>query len=90
MRYVIEGEWSGYTSAQRRVCHRKLARNEKHAEAVRKLRGITFTDGTWLSLRVREAKPRERVEVIDGYSSLIDDCIHHGVSSVAELPRSTM
>jgi hypothetical protein len=37
-------------------------------------------------LHVREAKPRERVEAMNGYGSLIQECFHHNVTSVAQLP----
>lgn len=83
-RFVIEGTWSGYTSAQTRVVHRAV-----HSVAFKRLRkwaesagGIRFTDGTSLLISVRDCKPRERVQEIRGYSSLIDDCAHFDVRSV--------
>ena len=87
-RFVIEGEWSGYSSAQRRVVHRKVyegSRKKLRAWA-ESTHAIHYTDGTSLYLRVRDCKPRERVSVIDGYTRLIEDCAHYGVTSVAELP----
>ena len=87
-RFIIEGEWSGYTSNQRHVVHRRV-----HSKALKKLRAwaekthaIYFTDGTALCLKVRGCKPRERVDEIHGYDSLIDDCSYHNVNSVAALP----
>jgi hypothetical protein len=84
MRYVLEGVWSGYTSAQSRVVHRTIVRNPIPFE---KLTAIRYTDGTALYLSCRPAKPRERVTEIHAYDSLISKCIQHGVSSVSELPR---
>lgn len=87
-RYIIEGTWSGYTSAQRRVVHRTV-----HPSSAVELRlwalktgAIKYTDGTRLDLSVRDAKPRERVQEIPGYTSLIADCCQHGVSRVDDLP----
>lgn len=86
MRYVLEGEWSGYHSGQRRVVHctvipKYIADQIKEQQ----LHYISYTDGTSLDLSVREAKPRERITEIHGYDSLIRDCLHYKVSSVSEL-----
>lgn len=90
-RFVVEGEWSGYHSGQTRIVHRTV-----HSGSYRKLRqfcsdvgSIEYTDGTCLRLSVRDCKPRERVTEIRGYTSLINDCCYHGVSSVAALPKAT-
>lgn len=87
-RFVIEGEWSGYTSSQGHVVHRTV-----HEGAFKKLRawvekthGIRYTDGTMLYLTTRDCKPRERVNEIRGYLSLIYDCAHYDVDNVAALP----
>lgn len=89
-RFVIEGTWSGYTSAQSRVVHRSV-----HDGAFKRLRawaaatpGIRFTDGTMLFISVRDAKPRERVQCINGYGDLIRDCAHYLVASVDGLARA--
>ena len=86
-RFVIEGEWSGYTSAQRRVVHRSV-----HGKAYKRLRAwadkthaIRFTDGTSLVLSVRDCKPRERVAEIGSYARLIEDCAAHDVCTVHAL-----
>lgn len=83
-RYIIEGVWIGYVSRQQRVVHRTV-----HDGSEKKLRAwaesahsISYTDGTRLILSVRDCKPRERVEQIRGYSSLIKDCAYYDVSSV--------
>ena len=88
-RFIIEGVWSGYTSSQQRVVHRRV-----HGRAFKKLRmwaekmhAIYFTDGTALYLKVRDCKPRERVKEIRGYDSLISECSYHNVNSVAALPK---
>lgn len=88
-RFVIEGEWSGYTSAQQRVVHRQVypaGRKRLRAWAER-THAIHYSDGTSLILSVRDCKPRERVKEVRGYSSLIEDCAYHDVSSVNDLPR---
>lgn len=88
-RFVIEGEWTGYVSSQRKVVHRTV-----HSGAFKKLRAwaekthaIRYSDGTVLVLSVRDCKPRERVQQINGYGRLIADCAHHDVSSVDALPN---
>jgi hypothetical protein len=47
MRYILEGEWSGYTSAQRRICHRRVV-GEAIVKQIREqnLHSIRFTDNT--------------------------------------------
>ena len=78
-RYILEGEWSGYRSSQRRVCHRVVTKNP---EIYKNLNSILFTDGTTLDLSIRKCKPRERVNEIHGYDSLINKCITLKVNSV--------
>lgn len=86
-RWLIEGEWSGYTDGQRKVVHRKVIQGRpKFRIAIERLRCITYTDGTRLLLTVRDCKPREKVVEINGYGSLIEDCVRHNVNSVANLP----
>jgi hypothetical protein len=86
MRYVIEGEWSGYRSSQQRVVHREVYVSHRKIspfiEDVRKIHAIQFTDGTSLVLSVREAKPREKVEEKLSYRELIRDAIRTGIHSV--------
>ena len=86
-RFVVEGTWSGYTSSQSRVVHRSV-----HKPAERKFRAwaeqagpIQYTDGTCLFLRVRDCKPRERVEVRNSYGRLIRDCFYADVYRVEDL-----
>ncbi len=78
-RYVIEGTWSGYTSAQRKVCHRRVL-TKRQADAQGKISSIGYSDGTSLYLSVRLAEPREKVQEIRGYDSLIQDCLRHGMT----------
>ena len=86
-RFIIEGEWTGYTNGQRRIVHRKVypAHRKMLREWAEKAFGITYGDGTTLYIRVRDCKPYERVKEINGYGELIDDCAWADVSSVAEL-----
>jgi hypothetical protein len=81
-RFVIEGEWSGYTSSQQRVVHREVV-DKRLAEKAKALHTIVYTDGTTLNVRVRETQPRERVELVDrAYGSLIREAIAKGGSRV--------
>jgi hypothetical protein len=70
-----------------RVVHREVvpASNRKFLAWLQKTFCIRYTDGTTLELHLREANPRERVQVKDGYSSLIRDCFHYDVNSVDKL-----
>lgn len=86
-RFIIEGEWTGHRSSQRRIVHRTV-----HPGSMKQLRtwaektcAIRYTDGTALALTVRDAKPRERVQEIHGYDTLIRDCAHYDVDSVDAL-----
>lgn len=82
-RYVLEGEWTGYTSAQRRVVHCEIIRSEARADRLRKLHAIRYTDGTSLILDLRPLEPRERPTEIHGYSSLIREAEAKGTAIVA-------
>ena len=93
LRWEITGEWSGYWSEQCRVVHREYTTIRRFAEKVRSIPGgfIQYTDGTTLSVRVREMKPGERREKETlSYKSLIRDCADKGCNSVEALhaPRS--
>lgn len=81
MRYVLEGEWSGYRSSQQRVVHREVI-TAKRAERLKNLSSIKYTDGTCLYIKVREAKYREKVTPILGYTSLIAKAERTGKSYV--------
>lgn len=71
-KFVLEGEWSGYTSAQRHIVHREIV-DSKRADRLRRIHKIPFSDGTWLLLSIRAAAPREKVAEVLGYRSLIRD-----------------
>ena len=86
MRYVLEGEWTGYVSSQFRVVHRAVI-TARQAKRLELLPEIHFTDGTRLLLTVREATPRERVQEIRGYRQLIENCLRLGVNSVAAVHK---
>lgn len=83
-RFVLEGEWHGYSSRQDRIVHREVI-GKGMAMRLEGYHRIVYTDGTTLGLRVRECKPREKVVTIAAYNSLIRDCLHYDVWSVAEL-----
>jgi hypothetical protein len=80
-RYVLEGEWTGYTAAQQRVVHREVI-TARRAERLMGLREIVYTDGTLLLVRVRPAEPYEKVTPILGYRELIRDAEAHGGARV--------
>lgn len=73
-RYVLEGVWSGYVARQSRVVHREVITASKRILRLRTLHSIRYTDGTRLTLHLREADYRERVQTIDSYGSLIREC----------------
>ena len=81
-RYVLEGEWTGYSTSQRKVVHREVVKNDKRALRLKGLHAIVYTDGTSLILRIREADPSERVTEINGYGSLIREAEATGRSRV--------
>jgi len=72
MRYVLEGEWTGYCSSQQRVVHREVI-SERRRERLNGLHAIQYTDGTKLLIHIREAKPRERIAEVHSYRELICD-----------------
>lgn len=76
-RFVLEGEWSGYTSSQRQIVHREVV-TKRRAERLKSLRTIVYTDGTTLNLSLRPAEHREKVKEIKSYSSLIYDAENSG------------
>lgn len=83
--YVIEGEWSGYRSSQRRVVHREYTTSKERAEQIERLAYIFYSDGTRLDLYVREKLDRKKREPISGYTRLINDCLRYGVNTVNEV-----
>lgn len=84
-RYVIEGEWTGYTSAQRHVVHRTVHSDPTLREWIKKNSMIRYTDGTALVLSCRDLGLYERITEQHGYDSLIADCFRQNVNSVAAL-----
>ena len=90
MRYVIEGTWSGYSGSQRRVVHRDVHNDRWKTDAALRVwaetvGSIRYTDGTRLCLDVRDCKPRERVQEINGYKRLIRECFRRNLSAVEDL-----
>lgn len=80
-RFIIEGEWTGYTSAQRRVVHRSVV-DDKFAAKAKALKAIIYTDGTSLLVSIRKALPREKVRINDTYGALIREAAATGKSRV--------
>lgn len=70
-RFVVEAIWSGYHSGQQHVCHRTV--ETMFRAGYEKLLWHSFSDGTYLSISVRDAEPRERVERKNGYGALLRD-----------------
>lgn len=70
-RHVVEGIWSGYNGAK--PCHRIVT---KYPERFRAITCIGFNDGTRMSLSVRLCSPREKVQEIHGYDSLLQKVIN--------------
>jgi hypothetical protein len=81
VRYIIEGTWRGYRSSQDHVCHREIYKTNckdsvRFIQALRKIHSLSFSDGTALILRVREAKPCEKVEQKLSYCEFIRDGVY--------------
>lgn len=76
MRYVTECTWNGYHSGQARVVHRTV---HQRKSPFRDITCIQFTDGTTMDVETRPALPREKVKVINGYSSLLMDFFCRGM-----------
>jgi hypothetical protein len=91
-RFILEAEWTGYRSAQDRCVHREVIKADraKRLAAPNAIRSVQFTDGTTLTITVREAKPREKVEERFAYVSLIREAEAQGRNfvRVADLPST--
>lgn len=85
MVWMVEGEWSGYTSNQRRVAHRHYTARRQEAESISDLGFIQFTDGTALFLNVKQLAARRKLPEVKTYKALIEDCLLHKVNSVQAL-----
>lgn len=76
-RFVVECTWSGYHARQARVCHRVVTR---HPAQFHEIDGVEFTDGTHMTVQVRECTPRERVAEIHGYDRLFNKIWSQGLT----------
>jgi hypothetical protein len=86
--FVLEGEWTGYTSAQRRIVHReKINHASYRVPNLRKLHAIIYADGTSLVLHLRNAMPREKVKEINRYGKLIREAEMIGAARVRVTPE---
>lgn len=83
-RYILEATWSGYRAGQSKVCHRERI-TQKQAEKYNQISGILFTDGTHLSVGVREAKPREKVLEILSYSGILHKAAAKGLEGFLDV-----
>ena len=84
-RYVIEGVWGGYTSSQRKICHRTVTDRIREVEHFQEVSGVLFTDGTIMYLSVRPCQPRERVPEIHGYDSLLRDIFYDKLTGLVQV-----
>lgn len=78
-RHVVECIWRGY-NGQLVPCHRSVIRYRKEIEALQKIRSISFTDNTTMTVTVRPATSREKVKEIRGYDELLSDCVRLGLT----------
>lgn len=85
-RYILEGEWTGYTSAQRKVVHREVIPQARY-KPLSKLHAIRFTDGTSLILSMRPAAARQRVQEVRAYEALIREAERAGQSIYVVTPK---
>lgn len=83
--WLIEGIWSGYNDRQTKVVHRRITMSKDEADAIVSLGYIVYTDGTALNLTVTRCKAYDKIEVKDGYTSLISQCVREGVNRVSDL-----
>lgn len=86
-RFVVEAEWSGYHSGQGHVCHRTV--ETLFRAGYEALRSHAFGDGTYLTITVRDAKPREKVKQLTGYSTLLRDAAMQAWSAQKASPSRT-
>lgn len=82
-RHIYEGKWHGYRREQDRVVYREVLATKAQVDRRSELRTILFTDGTTLEMSMREALPREKVQPLAGYSSLVHDALNHGGTHVS-------
>ena len=80
MRYIIECVWRGY-KGQLVPCHRTIIKNKRMAEELKKVNTIFFNDRTSMSVSVREALPREKIESINGYTKLFWEIFRKGLAA---------
>lgn len=88
-RFVVECHWNGYRSGHGFDCHRTVETSPVKVDRLRRVHSVLFTDNTTMSVNVRPAKPRERVEEIHGYDQLLDKIVRLGLTGVvriADLP----
>jgi hypothetical protein len=82
-RFVLEAEWSGYTSSQRHVVHREVLTRDRERYAA--INAVRFTDGTCMYVTVRDAKPREQVIPKLGYSEVLHGAARKGLTGSVDV-----
>ena len=87
--WMIEGLWSGPHNPAgdwTKIPHREFTTDAQRVADCRRLRQIMFTDGTFLTLRIRKGK--QVLPSKDTYGGLITRCLAAGVDTVAELHKT--
>lgn len=90
-RHVVECVWSGYCPSQSRPCHRTVETAPRKIAALKQVSAIQFTDGTTMSVDIRECAPREKVAEIKGYNDLLNEIVakeRTGFVTVASLQEN--
>ena len=82
-RFVVECVWNGYTSSQRRVCHRTVETYK--AKSIEKIHTVAFTDNTTMNVTVRPCKLREQVKEMDCYGTLLNDFVKRNMSGFCKV-----
>ena len=80
-RFVLEGEWTGYSSSQQSVKHREVI-DQKRADRLKNLHAIVYTDGTSLLISLRPALRNEKIRELNQYGALIRQAEATGKSRV--------
>lgn len=84
-KFLIEGMWTGYTTAPRRIVHLSVHIGNDLRYWVSNTPSIEFTDGTFLLLRCYDLEDDDEIEELPSYRSLIMECFHKKVTRVADL-----
>lgn len=83
-RFVVECVWHGYQASQSHICHRSVE-PKYFADALRNVYAVAFSDGTTMSVNVRECTHRERVVQKHGYTSLLRSIVAKGMQGCVSI-----